>query len=298
VNPELRAIHFPPEIPAMHSDAGHARSDITPTVFILNLLVTGAIFANYHRSGYFFGRRRMRMVFTSPPAAYLDGALVLSQPALSGILGGTLFIAGRRFVLFTKPNRPHPPLGSQGVHGNEVPGGLFLGWLAGLIGISGEVLLRSLLRLTGWGNAKEMAPISAAFIFLKSVSGSAPHTPHGTCHPGRAFSIGIRALIGARIGSRPGARKVLAFVFHHLLGIVLQVASSKMIRDLILRCDGLIHRGGFRIISPWTCRMPGPMRRPSCCTFSSSFPGSRTTWATDTGPPPRSHGSRTQRCRY
>jgi uncharacterized protein len=212
--------------------AGYARPDIAPTVLILNILVTAAGFANYYRSGHFSARLLWPFILTSIPGAYLGGLLVLSQPMFSGVLGGTLIMAGLRFVLFTKPIRPQPPAGSQWVYGIGLPVGLLLGFLAGLIGIGGGIFLSPLLLLMGWADAKQTAAISAAFIILNSLSGLAAHTLHGTIHPGLAFALGITVLIGGQIGSWWGARKVPPVVLQQLLGIVLLVASSKMIREL------------------------------------------------------------------
>jgi uncharacterized membrane protein YfcA len=212
--------------------AGYARPDIAPTVLILNILVTAAGFTNYLRAGHFSPRLLWPFILASFPAAYLGGMIPISQAAFSGILGGTLFIAGLRFLLFTKPIQPRPPIEPHWIYGIGLPIGLVLGFLAGLIGIGGGIFLSPLLLLMGWANAKQTAAVSAAFIILNSLSGLAAHSLRGTIHLELALPLGVTVLIGGQIGSWWGARKVPPTVLQQVLGVVLLSASIKMIHDL------------------------------------------------------------------
>lgn len=213
--------------------AGYARPDIAPTVLILNILVTMTGFANYFRAGHFTPRILWPFILASIPAAYLGGMVSLSQQTFSGILGGALFIAGLRFILFTKPILPRPPLKPGWIYGIGLPVGLALGFLAGLIGIGGGIFLSPLLLLMGWADAKQTAAVSAAFIILNSLSGLAAHALNGTIHPELAVPLGLTVLIGGQIGSWWGAWKVPPKVLQQVLGLVLLVASLKMIHDLL-----------------------------------------------------------------
>ncbi|HTN42483.1 MAG TPA: sulfite exporter TauE/SafE family protein [Nitrospiria bacterium] len=213
--------------------AGYARPEIAPTVLILNILVTVTGLTNYYRAGYFTSRILWPFILASIPAAYLGGMIPLSQPVFSGILGGTLFIAGLRFILFTKPILPRPPVNAVWIYAIGLPVGLVLGFLAGLIGIGGGIFLSPLLLLMGWANAKQTAAVSAAFIILNSLSGLAAHALNGTMHPGLALPLGLTVLIGGQIGSWWGARKIPPKVLQQVLGTVLLTASLRMIYDLL-----------------------------------------------------------------
>jgi len=211
---------------------GYARPEIAPTVLILNILVTVTGFVNYFRAGYFAPRLLWPFILASIPAAYVGGMISLSQQTFSGILGGALFIAGLRFILFTKPILARPPLKQAWLYGIGLPVGLALGFLAGLIGIGGGIFLSPLLLLMGWADAKHTAAVSAAFIILNSLSGLASHALNGTIHPGLAVPLGLTVLIGGQIGSWWGAWKVPPKVLQQVLGVVLLTASLKMIHDL------------------------------------------------------------------
>lgn len=212
--------------------AGYARPEIAPTVLILNILVTVTGFINYSRAGHFTPRLLWPFILASIPAAYLGGMIPLSQPIFSGILGAALFMAGLRFILFTKPIPSHPPVEPRWIYGIGLPVGLVLGFLAGLIGIGGGIFLSPLLLLMGWANAKQTAAISAAFIILNSLSGLAAHALHGTIDLRLVVPLGVMVLIGGQIGSWWGARKVPPAVLQQVLGIVLLSASLKLIHDL------------------------------------------------------------------
>ena len=212
--------------------AGFARPEIAPTVLILNILVTVTGFTNYYRAGHFIPRLLMPFILASIPAAYLGGMVSLSQQTFSGILGITLSVAGLRFILFTKPILPRPPMKPDSIYAIGFPVGLVLGFLAGLIGIGGGIFLSPLLLLMGWADAKQTAALSAAFIILNSLSGLAAHTLHGTVHLELALPLGLTVLIGGQIGSWWGARKIPPAVLQQILGIVLLTASLKLIYDL------------------------------------------------------------------
>jgi uncharacterized membrane protein YfcA len=212
--------------------AGYARPEIAPTVLILNILVTVTGFANYFRAGHFTPRILWPFILASIPAAYLGGMISLSQQTFSGILGGALFIAGLRFTLFSKPILPRPPVKPSWIYGIGLPVGLALGFLAGLIGIGGGIFLSPLLLLMGWADAKQTAAVSAAFIILNSLSGLAAHALNGTIHPELAVPLGLTVLIGGQIGSWWGAWKVPPKILQQILGVVLLIASLKMIHDL------------------------------------------------------------------
>ncbi|MBI3610240.1 MAG: sulfite exporter TauE/SafE family protein [Nitrospirae bacterium] len=213
--------------------SGFARQEIAPTVLILNILVTTTGFVNYFRAGHFSTRLLLPFIATSIPGAYLGGMVSLPAQVFSGILGGVLFIAGLRFVFFTKPIPPPPAAGLRRIYGIGLPVGLILGFLAGLVGIGGGIFLSPLLLVMGWADAKRTAAVSAAFIILNSLSGLLAHTLRGGINFELALPLGLAVLIGGPIGSWWGAFKVPPKILQQILGIVLLTASLKMIHDLL-----------------------------------------------------------------
>ena len=209
--------------------AGFPREAIAPTVLALNILVTLLGTINYYRAGHFNVRLLLPFILTSIPAAYLGGSLHVSEQALSMILGLTLLVAGLRFVIFTKPVLAKRVLSRKLLFGVGLPVGFALGFLSGLIGIGGGIFLSPLLLVMGWADAKKTAALSAAFILLNSFSGLTAHVIKGAADWTLLGVLAITVLIGGGIGSYIGAFRLLPVTLQRLLGLVLLVASVKLL---------------------------------------------------------------------
>ena len=212
---------------------GFSRQAIAPTVLALNMLVTLLGTFNYYRAGHLDIRLLLPFIVTSIPAAYLGGSIQVSDKTFSAILGVTLLAAALRFLIFTKPVIGREVLPLRSLFGIGLPMGAGLGFLAGLIGIGGGIFLSPLLLLMGWADAKKTAAVSAGFIFLNSLSGLTAHLFKGTPDWTQLGVLAITVLIGGGIGSYRGAFRLQPVTLQRLLGIVLLVASVKLLRDLM-----------------------------------------------------------------
>ena len=209
--------------------AGYPREGIAPTVLALNILVTLLGTINYYRAGHFEARLLFPFILTSIPAAYLGGSLHVSEKTLSTILGLTLLVAGLRLVIFTKQITGKGALSQKLLFGIGLPVGFVLGFLAGLIGIGGGIFLSPLILLLGWADAKKTAAISAGFILLNSLSGLTAHIIKGAADWTLLGVLAVTVLIGGGIGSYMGAFRLLPVTLQRLLGLVLLVASVKLL---------------------------------------------------------------------
>lgn len=213
--------------------AGFSHEAIAPTVLALNILVTLLGTLNYYRAGHFEVRLLLPFILTSIPAAFLGGSIRVSEKTFSAILGLTLLAAALRFLLFTKPILGRKVLTARLLFGVGLPVGAGLGFLAGLTGIGGGIFLSPLLLLMGWADAKKTAAISAGFIVLNSLSGLSAHLFRGMPDWSQLGVLAITVLIGGGIGSYTGAFRLLPVTLQRLLGVVLLVASLKLLRDLM-----------------------------------------------------------------
>lgn len=209
--------------------AGFPREGIAPTVLALNILVTLLGTVNYYRAGHLDFRLLSPFVMTSIPAAYIGGSLRVSDQTLSLILGSTLLVAGLRFLLITKPIAPKTGLSRQLLFSVGLPFGLVLGFLAGLIGIGGGIFLSPLLLLVGWADAKKTAAISAGFILLNSLSGLIAHLLKGAADWSLLGVLAVAVVAGGSLGSHIGAFRLLPITLQRVLGLVLVLASIKLL---------------------------------------------------------------------
>jgi uncharacterized membrane protein YfcA len=106
--------------------------------------------------------------------------------------------------------------------------GASIGFLSGMIGIGGGIILSPLLILVRYSDIKTTSGISALFIFVNSIAGLL-----GQMHQGIVFSSSMSVMIavaiaGGLIGSYIGARQLNISMLKKVLAVVLFIASLKL----------------------------------------------------------------------
>ena len=109
-----------------------------------------------------------------------------------------------------------------------LPIGALLGYVSGLIGIGGGILLSPVLLLGRWADAKTTAAVSAAFITVNSASGLLAVHDQGVALQPDTLTWLIAALSGGLLGSWIGARRLNDLWLRRTLGGVLLLASVKL----------------------------------------------------------------------
>jgi uncharacterized membrane protein YfcA len=134
-----------------------------PTALLLNLFVSLTSFLQFYRGGYFKPKLFWPLAMASIPFAFLGGLIRIDATLYKQLLGVFLLIPVARFIFFTH-------IQADTVRKANMPllvlMGAFIGWLSGLIGIGGGIILSPLLLLLGWANIRQSAAISALFIFV------------------------------------------------------------------------------------------------------------------------------------
>jgi hypothetical protein len=107
--------------------------------------------------------------------------------------------------------------------------GSSLGFLSGLIGIGGGIILSPIIILLKWGTMKETAAVSAAFILVNSISGLIGQFTQGIqLAPEIGFMLAA-AITGGVIGSYMGSYKISERALRYSLSVVLTFASIKLL---------------------------------------------------------------------
>lgn len=198
---------------------------LSSTALVMNILVSAISFTNYFRAGHFRPNLLIPFLITSIPAAFLGGTFKLSEQTYSILLYVILTYLALRMTFFPVLSdkadwSPRPvPLWAA------LTSGAVIGLLSGMIGIGGGIFLSPLIILLGWGNAKQAAASSGAFIAINSVSGLVGRLAGGTFSFGE-FGVPLLAvgLVGALIGGRLGAVKFSGANVRRVLGIILTIA--------------------------------------------------------------------------
>lgn len=196
-----------------------------PTALVLNILVSGISFFFYYRQKQFEWKLFYPFAITSIPFSFVGGIVTVETHIYKIILGTVLLFAVARLLgLFGKQKGELKPV--------DLPIALFagavIGFLSGLIGIGGGIILSPVILLLGWGDMKKTAAVSALFIFVNSISGLFGFVSKGGSLPFSSTSIIIAALIGGILGAYFGSKKMNISMLRNVLALVLLIAVFKL----------------------------------------------------------------------
>ncbi|MFO7657498.1 MAG: sulfite exporter TauE/SafE family protein [Bacteroidales bacterium] len=198
------------------------------SALLLNLFVAGISFAAYYRAGYFRFRLLLPFIIGSMPTAYLGAMIKIDPHIYKIILGICLLIAiGRILYKHWKPENSNYTLKKPHFL-TAVLIGIILGFLAGMIGIGGGIILSPLLILFKWATIKESSAVSSGFIWLNSLTGLLGTINTGITIPPEILLWILTALTGGWIGSYIGSIKFSNKKLGYILSVVLVLASIKL----------------------------------------------------------------------
>lgn len=199
---------------------------IKPVALMLNIAVSLIAFIQFYRSGFFNKKLFILLAIASVPAAYAGGLLSIDPHLYKQLLGGLLFISAIRLAM---------PLKKEVLvvqHFNivlVVMIGASIGFLSGMIGIGGGIILSPFLILVRYSDVKTTSGISALFIFVNSIAGLLGQMKQGIeFSPSMSVMIAV-AIAGGLIGSYIGARQLNISMLKKVLAVVLFIASLKLI---------------------------------------------------------------------
>jgi uncharacterized membrane protein YfcA len=197
-----------------------------PTALLLNLFVSLSAFILFFKGGHFKWKIFLPFALASIPFSFLGGMISLDAAVYKKILGILLLFPVIRLVAF--PNKTIDELKTPDVFVSLLIGAI-IGFLSGLIGIGGGIILSPVLLLLAWTNQKQTAAISALFIFVNSLSGLAGQITKGIdFQSGMMAYVGV-AFVGGSFGAWFGAKRFDQTVLKYLLAMVLLMASAKLL---------------------------------------------------------------------
>ncbi len=205
---------------------GMAPAVMKPTALLLNLFVSLIAFLQFYRGGHFLKKIFLPLALASVPMAFLGGRISVDDVIYKKILGILLLIPITRFLFFSniKVDEIKPA--------NTIISiflGALIGFLSGLIGIGGGIILSPVLLLLKWTDQKQAAAISAAFIFVNSLAGLAGQLNKGIQFSTNMYVFVILAVAGGIAGSYLGALKFKQAILKNILALVLMFAAYKLL---------------------------------------------------------------------
>ena len=197
-----------------------------PTALLLNLFVSLSAFILFYRGGHFKWKLFLPFALASVPLSFLGGMIALDAEVYKKVLGALLLIPVVRMLFF--PNASEQDL-KEGSTGLSVLIGAVIGFLSGLIGIGGGIILSPVLLLLKWTNQKQTAAISALFIFVNSLAGLGGQLSKGLNVESGMFMYAGIAFVGGTLGGWLGASRFNQQILKYLLAAVLLLAALKLL---------------------------------------------------------------------
>jgi uncharacterized protein len=190
----------------------------------LNLFVAGISFIVFYRRGYMKWRLILPLLVTSAPMAYLGAQTQINHGLYQIILGILLLIS--MVSLLYKPEEHEKIRNDQLIPSLFI--GALLGFISGMIGIGGGILLSPLILLLRWANRRQAAAASILFILLNSAAGlygiyQAGITPNPQIYIWVAFAFG-----GGLLGGWIKSLRFSKLRVQYILAFVLLIASVKL----------------------------------------------------------------------
>jgi len=197
-----------------------------PTALLLNLFVSLTAFIQFYRGNYFIKKIFLPLALTSIPMAFVGGLLILDGALYKKILGLLLLLPVARFLLFS-----NTPVSEQKKSSTPLSLliGASIGFLSGLIGIGGGIILSPVLLFLKWTDQKQTAALSALFIFVNSLAGLAGQYTKGIQFSSAMIGYVLVAFAGGLLGAYLGAIKFKQTILKNILAIVLLLAAIKLI---------------------------------------------------------------------
>ena len=205
---------------------GIAPEVMKPTALLLNLFVSLTSFIQFYRGGHFRWKLFLPFAIASVPMAFVGGMISVDADIYKKMLGILLLVPIIRFLFFR--NIQVSEIRKADIMISLLIGAA-IGFLSGLIGIGGGILLSPALLLLKWADMKQTAAISALFIFVNSLSGLAGQLTKGIQFTSDMYVYVAVAFTGGLLGAYFGSLRFKTTILKYLLAIVLIVAGYKLL---------------------------------------------------------------------
>jgi uncharacterized membrane protein YfcA len=196
-----------------------------PTALVLNILVSSVAFYFYYREKNFKWNLFYPFALTSIPFSFVGGYLKIDAFYYKIILATVLVFAVLRLLGFfgkekNTMNEINLPL--------ALGFGALIGFLSGLLGIGGGIILSPVLLLFGWATMKQAAAVSALFILTNSISGLFGFVSQGGILPESSLVLIGVVFIGGLLGAYYGSTKLNTKSLRYILSAVIGIAIVKL----------------------------------------------------------------------
>lgn len=200
--------------------------DIRTNALLLNVVVASIAFFNFSRTIKPDLSLLIPLFLGSIPMAFLGGSIQMPSTEFKWLLAAVLLVPIIRFIRNNEIK----------INEIKVPAfwvlwltGALIGFISGLIGIGGGILLTPILLWFSWSTVKQAAIVSALFIVVNSISGLIGLWKNQIYVPDSFLNILGVTLVGGFLGSYFGANRFNESLLKKILAVVLLIAVIKLI---------------------------------------------------------------------
>ena len=197
-----------------------------PAALTMNIFVTAGVVFRSVKRGDIDWRFCRPFLLLSIPTAFIGGVTVLQDRSYQVLVGTLLMLAAVR--MFMQSDTEHLKIRHPGFTGSVAAGGV-AGFLGGLSGIGGGILLSPFLILMRWCTLRENIALSAVFVLVNSVAALSGLLFTTQQFPSEIFWMVLAALVGSLAGFWVTRGFVKPRGLYLLLGGVLILAGLKLI---------------------------------------------------------------------
>jgi uncharacterized membrane protein YfcA len=195
----------------------------------LNIIVSAIAFIQYHSVEKINFKLAIPLMISSIPLAFIGGGMKIDTSIYKLILALILVVPIIRLTGIFQQKEKEIQIPSVFI---LIIIGAIIGFLSGLIGIGGGILLTPLLIYFSWSSLKQASLLSALFIFLNSIAGLIAKKSISAPAETTFFIMSGIVVIAGFLGAYLGAKYFKSQVLKRILASVLIIAVIKLISTL------------------------------------------------------------------
>lgn len=201
---------------------------------LCNIVVVIGGSIRFARAGLVPWRRVLPLVAASAPLAYLGGLTPISERGFIALLGVSLLVAA--ILLVVQPTPAEGETRRQGAGADAVLGG-GIGYLSGLVGIGGGILLSPVQHLMRWGETRQIAATASVFILVNALAGLAGQLTKlglaGLPTVAAFWPLIAAVLVGGQLGTHAGLRLFDPRLIRYATAMLVLFAAVQMLRRVL-----------------------------------------------------------------
>lgn len=198
---------------------------------LCNLVVVSGGSYLFGKRGFMDWKKFLPVVLSGVPLAFYGATIHLGQYYFFIALGSVLTLSGILLLIQVVSRAGGGTrTGRSSVLLNMMLGAA-IGFLSGLVGIGGGIMLSPVLNLMRWDTPKKIAALASFFILVNSVAGLAGQVYGGTFRLHMPLTIVLLAAVflGGQVGTRVSLSAVKPAVVKGLTGVLVCYIGLKLV---------------------------------------------------------------------